>query len=831
MQKDFCSNRSAQPLVLTFFIFYSLLLSNSNPSVAQTFSDSEIRAAYVFQFAQNIYWPNEEKIDSFSIIVYGTNLSMYSIFYELASTRTLKGKPISVKHFYSLLDIHQPYPNIFYLESENTHEHQQVYNKFINTNTLVITDDSKQHPLVMINFRYDDSKKRKINFEINSSVIEQQQKLSVQPRLLLLGGTVIDLTDLFHKKEVELQDERTRASQYQLELERQKDLIANQNAAIDSQKVQISLQIEQIEEQKLKIENQQSNLDNLLVEIAQQQKILSDKMASLGEQENAIADQKNIIDEQSKVINRRNSILDRQRKEVDEMQKRIEDQRQVLIKQSKQIQTQQGLLSIFTITILLAIGMIFFIYKSFQNKKRANRILEEKNAAIEIKNKEIDQQREEMRSQAELLANTNKELEKLSIVASETDNSIVIMDAKGNIEWMNPAYTRITGFTMEELFKEIGSTLVEVSSHPGIEDLYKLCIEKKETITYETSFVQKNDEVIWLQTTLTPILNSNGEIVKMVAIDSNITEMKNAHEETIAMIDEIVSQAELIQNQNDEILRQRDHIEKTQKQLMQSEKMASIGVLTAGIAHEINNPINFVYAGVNSMMRDFSDLDQVLKEIQGIDNMDVDPVEVLSRIKSKMEEYDFKEAHNAVMQTLNDIRIGAQRTAEIVEGLRNFSRAENEVWGEVNIHRVLDGVLVLLKNTYKNRIEIAKNYNESLPELECKPGKINQIFMNIISNAIDAIENQGIITISTSIMDDEMIVSIKDTGQGMSEEVQSKIFDPFFTTKEVGKGVGLGLAITYAIIEEHQGRLNVNSKVGEGTDFSVIIPLKRKKPQ
>jgi signal transduction histidine kinase len=313
----------------------------------------------------------------------------------------------------------------------------------------------------------------------------------------------------------------------------------------------------------------------------------------------------------------------------------------------------------------------------------------------------------------------------------------------------------------------------------------------------------------------------------VVAIDSNITEIKKAHQETINMVDEIVMQAELIQKQNDEILAQREDLEKAQKQLLQSEKMASIGVLTAGIAHEINNPINFVYAGVNSIMRDFLDVDQVLQLIRDVEESNLTPAEIVEQIKAKKKEYDFEEAYKAIGITINDILLGAQRTAEIVQGLRNFSRSEKEEFSFTNLNKIVLGVLVLLRNKYKHHIEIINDLDPNLPDIECKMGKMNQVLMNLVSNAIDAINEKGVINISTRLAGDRCIISVKDNGMGMSQDVMSKIFDPFFTTKEVGQGTGLGLSISYGIIEEHNGTIEVISEVGKGTEFIINIPIKQ----
>ena len=282
---------------------------------------------------------------------------------------------------------------------------------------------------------------------------------------------------------------------------------------------------------------------------------------------------------------------------------------------------------------------------------------------------------------------------------------------------------------------------------------------------------------------------------------------------------------EELNSYNEELTVTLEELKATQKQLIQSEKMASLGVLSAGIAHEINNPINFVYAGINSLLRDFEDIKLVLDEINNI-NLDSENLkEILEKIEEVKKENYFDEAYEAIPEIIKDIKIGADRTAEIVKGLRTFSRIDKGDMKLLDIHKGLDTSLLLLKNKYKNHVSIEKKYGEKIPELKCYPGKINQAFLNILSNAIDAIEDKGNIIISTKYLNDHIIISIKDDGKGMTEETRKKIFDPFFTTKEVGKGTGLGLSITYGIIQEHKGEIEIITEVNNGTEFIITIPV------
>ncbi|GJM27525.1 MAG: hypothetical protein DHS20C17_01600 [Cyclobacteriaceae bacterium] len=286
--------------------------------------------------------------------------------------------------------------------------------------------------------------------------------------------------------------------------------------------------------------------------------------------------------------------------------------------------------------------------------------------------------------------------------------------------------------------------------------------------------------------------------------------------------------------QNMEIQQQKDRLENMLKelkaahtQIVQSEKMASLGELTAGIAHEINNPINFVYAGVDGLRASLEGLLEVLNKYAELDDAgSVEEIKgVLNDVKRLKRQLYFNETTGNVFEVVNAIKEGATRTAEIVKGLRSFSRLDETELKEANVHSGIDSTLILLNSKIdSDRLRIIKDYDPTIPEIECFPGQLNQVFMNIISNAIDSISGSGTITIRTTNKDSEVEISIADTGRGMSEEVRAKIFQPFFTTKGLGEGTGLGLSITFGIIDKHKGIVTVDSAKGEGTVFTILIP-------
>ena len=254
--------------------------------------------------------------------------------------------------------------------------------------------------------------------------------------------------------------------------------------------------------------------------------------------------------------------------------------------------------------------------------------------------------------------------------------------------------------------------------------------------------------------------------------------------------------------------------------------MASIGQLVAGIAHEINNPVTFISAGVDSLWTNLEEVRQVLDIYHRI--TPENSGERLKEIEEMKERIDYKQALREINELITTIKNGTERTTQIVDGLRTFSRLDEDVLKFADIHEGLESTLILLRNKYKNRIEIVREYGH-LPPVECYPGQLNQVFMNILSNAIDAIEETGTIAIATEKANGTINIRIRDDGKGIPEPIRAKIFDPFYTTKEVGSGTGLGLSISHGIVEKHKGNIKVKSEVGKGSEFIISLPVRQGK--
>lgn len=269
-------------------------------------------------------------------------------------------------------------------------------------------------------------------------------------------------------------------------------------------------------------------------------------------------------------------------------------------------------------------------------------------------------------------------------------------------------------------------------------------------------------------------------------------------------------------------------LQDTQSQLVQSEKMASLGVLTAGIAHEINNAINFVYSGIHVLNGKFLEIKPVIAHITSLDEDEKKVKKSVKALIEKKEEVGYDEAQGIIEQMIKSITVGAERTIEIVKGLRTFSRAETEKKTKIDINNDIDVALLLLKSRHKDVVKVKKSLAENVPEVDGYKGQLSQAFLNIISNSIDAVAEKGEdgeVSVETLVNGDHVEVRVKDDGVGIPEPNKQKIFDPFFTTKKIGEGTGLGLSITYGIVERHGGTIDVESVLGQGTEFIIKLPL------
>jgi len=268
-----------------------------------------------------------------------------------------------------------------------------------------------------------------------------------------------------------------------------------------------------------------------------------------------------------------------------------------------------------------------------------------------------------------------------------------------------------------------------------------------------------------------------------------------------------------------------EKLEAARNQAIQAEKLASIGQLAAGVAHEINNPIGFVLSNFRSLERYLIDVFNVIAAYETAEPLlPSAPQVVLLRQAKEAAELDF--VREDVKQLLLESCDGLDRVKRIVQDLKDFSRVGENEWQTADLIRGLESTLNVVRNEIKYKAEVVKRYG-AMPEIECMPSQLNQVFMNLLVNAAHAIAERGTITIGCETVGDEVCVAVADTGSGIAPEALGRIFDPFFTTKPVGQGTGLGLSLSYSIVRRHGGRIDVESEPGLGTTFRVWLPIRQ----
>lgn len=413
-------------------------------------------------------------------------------------------------------------------------------------------------------------------------------------------------------------------------------------------------------------------------------------------------------------------------------------------------------------------------------------------------------------------------------IADSSPNILYIFDIEEQHNvYANQELVTLLGYSHAEIH-QMGENLIPNIMHPDDRETvthhHQKFLTAKDGDIFEVEFRVRrvNGEWCWLYTRETPFNRSEeGNIKQILGVSTDVTERKQA---TI----ELQQQAQNLEN----TLRE---LQRTQAQLIHSEKMSSVGNMVAGVAHEINNPVNFIHGNLIPASEYVRDLLRLLELYQQY------YPEPVAEIQAEIADIELDFLKEDLIKLLQSMRIGTQRIREIVLSLRNFSRLDEAEFKLVDIHEGLDSTLMILHHRLKakpanSEIVVIKEYGE-LPLINCYPGQLNQVFMNILSNAIDALEESFVndceqmpnpqICIRTEVINSNRVaIHISDNGRGIPQEIVSKLFDPFFTTKDVGKGTGLGLSISYQIVvDRHCGKLYCNSVLGKGAEFVIEIPI------
>ncbi|MBE9198051.1 MULTISPECIES: ATP-binding protein [unclassified Nodularia (in: cyanobacteria)] len=422
------------------------------------------------------------------------------------------------------------------------------------------------------------------------------------------------------------------------------------------------------------------------------------------------------------------------------------------------------------------------------------------------------------------------------LVVEQTGQLIYIYDlAESQIHWAG-AIEEITGYTADQ-WQTFDLATWEAHIHPDdrprVMFILASAIQNKSQYQIEYRLQKKDGYYIYVEDRGKFLVNQITGTSCIAGTMSNVSDRKTA--------EKALRQSEVQFRQQAQTLKKAlGELQRTQSQMIQSEKMSSLGQLVAGVAHEINNPVNFIYGNISPANDYIQDL---LKLISLYQEHYLQPMPI---IQEEIERIDLAFLIQDLPKLLSSMKMGAERIRQIVLSLRNFSRLDEAEYKAVDIHEGIDSSLLILKSRLKDKpgypaIEVIKEYG-NLPLVECYAGQLNQVFINILTNAIDVLEERdekrssqkiksspSIIRISTKMLDEHQImIKISDNGMGIPEKIKQLIFNPFFTTKPIGKGTGMGMSISYQIItKNHGGKFYCISSSGQGTEFVIEIPLKQ----
>jgi len=418
--------------------------------------------------------------------------------------------------------------------------------------------------------------------------------------------------------------------------------------------------------------------------------------------------------------------------------------------------------------------------------------------------------------------------EKRRLILKDIEEAYYEVDIDGKFTFVNDAMCNGLGYDREELIGQRYWHLV----HKTTIKMFKEAVDKsyRKVNMLDMEAIRKDGTKLIYETSVSIVRNTEGTLIGFRGISRDVTKrrqmeeaLKRNHEELIKKNKEINESRGNVQLALEKLGNTYEELKASQLKILQQEKMASIGQLAAGVAHEINNPMAFIASNLGTLDKYINRLidfiqtqSEVIKSLKDAD--------AVKKLKEKRKELKLDHVIEDVKELIAESLDGSERVKKIVSELNCFSRMDEKEYKKADINECIESAINIVWTELKYKATLKKDYG-NLPPVKCYAQQINQVFVNLLINAINSIEEQGTITIKTWDKDKSIWMSVSDTGRGIPQKNLSKIFEPFFTTKDAGKGTGLGLSITYEIIQRHKGDITVNSKVGKGTTFTIRIPI------
>lgn len=757
-------------------------------------SQDQVKASMLYYLCEYIEWPAENHDSTISFGLMGTRPAFNNELGLIEKSRLLKNKPIRV---ISVSPDQIPESIQVLVVGEQYFDRIGGILDFCRENSILMVTDALNDKLrSMINF-YLNTKDQTVRFEVNRQNL-LLSGINYRDDILLYGGNLIDVKELYMSLQNKLEEESDRIDKLTGEIQLKDSELISKNAEI------------------IKLV---STINNLDLEIAQSKNILehlsdsirlmsSVMLMQITEMEQRSAEFKKLESDfasMNKQVREKEDMIRVKENELAKLDLDIKERERIIDQQSSNLQAKDELIRSKnrTVYLLIALGVLvtmvgLLLWRAYRQKRRLSSHLEE---MVEARTFELKQSERNYRE-----------------IFNGVADFIFILDEYGNILDANEPLLKAFGYTREEARSirvgELGKNPVEDMEKRTLEILREIRSSGPQTFDWEAK--RKNGESFWTIVSIASTTIGDADRFLAVVRDNDLNkkneielekyrnhleflvkekteDLETVNEELVATNEELYRKNEIIREQNSELKATLENLKEAQGKLFLAEKMASLGILTAGVAHEINNPLNYImgaYVGLDKFYREKS----------------------------------MERNEQTVGLLLESLKTGLDRASGIVRGLNQFSRDTVNLDENCQINSILDNCISMLNNQLSHRITLEKHYTVQELWVKGNVGNLHQVFLNIILNAIQAIEDKGTITVRTSTNKNMVMIEVEDTGCGISSEHLARITDPFFTTKEPGKGTGLGLSITYNIIQEHGGTISFESVQGAGTKVKIRLP-------